>query len=96
MLNIFDWTKVIAFFKGSKVYRFGSSVPRTIAPGLSFPSFPYTLKSDEESVSVVQKNGLVTRMIKLVKVRGFSSVDNVEIDIHVKSTQNSFWRFSLH
>ena len=50
------------------------------------------MKTDEDPVSVVQKNGLVTRMIKLVKVRGFSS-DGDAIDIHVKFTQNSFWRF---
>ena len=70
---------------GSKIYRLGTSAPRTRDVGdLGFPEFPYTMKTDAESVHVVQKNGLVTRMIKLVKMRAFSSTSHF-IDVHVKS-----------
>ena len=74
---------------GSKIYRLGTSAPRTRDVGdLGFPEFPYTMKNDAESVNVVQKNGLVTRMIKLVKMRAFTSTGDANdvIDVHVKST----------
>ena len=72
---------------GSKIYRLGTSAPRTtsVSGGLGFPSFLNTMKTDAESVNVVQKNGLVTRMIKLVKMRAVSSTDDA-INVHVSST----------
>ena len=72
---------------GSKIYRLGSSVLRTgPASPMEFPRFYYTLKADDDAVTVVQKNGLVTRMIKLFKIRGFSedtaNVLNVHVNLH--------------
>ena len=82
---------------GSKIYRLGTSISRTTdVGGLGFPRFPYTMKTDAESVNVVQKNGLVTRMIKLVKMRAFSSSWDDRIDVNVNSTihiQTLFWQF---
>ena len=69
---------------GSKIYRLGSSAPRTeLASQLEFPRIYYTLKADDDAATVVQKNGLVTRMIKLFKVRGFSENIGNPMNVHV-------------
>ena len=72
---------------GSKIYRLGTSVPRrgTPPPPMEFPNFYYTLKTEDDAVTVVQKNGLVTRMIKLFKIRGFSEDTADVMNVHVNS-----------
>ena len=69
---------------GSKIYRLGTSAPRigSRPPPMGFPIFYYTLKTEDDAVTVVQKNGLVTRMIKLFKIRGFGEEQNV-MNVHV-------------
>ena len=80
---------------GSKIYRLGTSAPRrgTIPPSMGFPKFYYTLKTEDDDVTVVQKNGLVTRMIKLFKIRGFSedtaNVMNVHVNPHKTLLSNN-------
>ena len=82
---------------GSKIYRLGTSAPRQpLSPAdPTFPFYWHTLGVPEEPVTVVQKNGIVTRMMKLIKLRGYvmdypSSTISIHVNEHLSLRMTAY------